>query len=473
MTISLFANRLPGLTRIALMQDGRIEKLRLHRDGAPSLGSVYRARVVQVDPGMQAAFCDIGQDENVFLDKRDLPVTLLPTRKTPIETVLREGRMLLVQLVRGAHSDKLARVGAEIKLPGFFSVFMPLSKGIHFSKNFAGDRDRFREIVGTAGGGWIIRSAAAGIGEARFRAEVSALEGEWKQLGEQSQKGSAGLIRATDPLLTAIRDQGLTRLDNIFVDDEGTHRNVQDFTTDFAPELSASLQWHLEPYPIFDVYGIESEIDSLRAAKINLPSGGWLLFQRTEAMTVVDVNSGKARKDRGGKSAALRTNLEAAREIARQVRVRNLSGLIVIDFIEARERSWRSDLDSALRTAFRDDDARHDLLPINPFGLAHISRERTEPALDELLSERCPCCWGSARIDTHETRVLDIQKNIIRQAENMAGTQFAIGCARALADVLTQRFDELLAPLEQRYDIGIRIVPKPMPRSRPFTIDIL
>jgi len=457
MTISLFANYLPGLVRLARMHDGRIEQLSLHPVGEVPLGSYLMARVVSVHQGMQAAFLDIGGEANVFLDRRDLPRSMLPSRKTPIESVLSEGRAMLVQLTRHPFGGKLAQVKAELSFVGFYAIYLPQGDRIVFAKEHQGDQQPIRALLKAHPGGWIVRSAATGIDPARVAAEAELSIAHWQRIQAAEDSGKPRLIEAADPLLEAVRDRGPTRLDNIYVDDIEAHERLQAILAVTAPELAAKLRLHTGDYPLFDVFKVTDELERLRATKVNLKSGGWLHFQKTEAMTVIDVNTGKIAKSRGGLSPALRTDLEAVPAIARHVRARNLGGLVAVDFINAAEADWRERIDKALKEAIAADPARVELLPLNAFGIAHISRERVAADLAELTTDRCFSCKGEGRIPSFDAQVAEIQVAIIRQAPGMAGETFRIACHKALADFLTRRHALCFMPLEHRFEVKIQI----------------
>ncbi|MDJ0835943.1 MAG: ribonuclease E/G [Acidobacteriota bacterium] len=470
--ISLFANRMPGLMRLARLRNGRLEGLSLHRpDDPPAPGSIFKAKVVEVHAGIQAAYLDVGGAENVFLDRGNLPPGLLPSRKTTIESVLKPGREMPVQLRKPALGDKLARVDGEIKLAGLRLIHLPLGAGVSFSREFKGDRENLAERLPEQGG-WIVRSAAAEVRPEVLDAEAKVLAARYRDLQQAAASGKPRLLYREDPVLAAVHEIGLSRLRNLHVDDETYGEELRTQLLATAPDLAARLSIHREASSLFDTYKIESQIDDLRAAKVWLKSGGRLHFHQTEAMVTIDVDSGKHGKSRGGLSAALRTNLEAADELAVQLRARNLAGLIVVDFINAKEPDWRTRVDNALKKALTADPARVELLRIDRFGLARLSRERRGPDLAHILTEPCNTCRGTGRRDRLETITADIQKQLLRESKGMTGETYTLSCGQSLADHLTKRKDLYFAPIETLQEIKIQIEKRHEMRPRAWTLTL-
>ena len=340
---------------------------------------------------------------------------------------------------------------------GFYLIHLPQSDRIVFAREHTGDQQPKRDCLKGFGGGWIVRSAASSIALDHIAREAGLLLARRQRIEAAGGSGKPRLIAAADPVLETIRDRGPTRLDNIYLDDADAHARLQPILAETAPELAAKLELHTGDYPLFDVYRVTDEIERLRSSKVHLKSGGWLHFQKTEAMTVIDVNTGRIAKARGGLSPAMRTDLEAVPVIARHIRARNLGGLIAVDFINASETDWRTRIDQALKEAVEADPARVALLPLNPFGIAHLSRERVAADLAERTTDRCFSCRGEGRLARFDAQLADIQVALLRQAPTMAGETFRITCHKALADFLNRRHEICLAPLEKRFSITIRV----------------
>lgn len=478
LSYSLFVNKLPSALRVALLRDGRLEAFSLLREEAdPAIGSTMLGRVVNVHAAIGAAFLEVGGERNVFLDRRDLPRALAPESKAPIEDVLKEGRDLLVQVRKQSFGEKLMQVSAELKLVGFHLILQPYGRGITFSRAFAGDRETAKACLlpfnwQGGGPGWIVRTAAAARDSERLALEAERLLAQFASFQAAAQSGKPRLIEALDPLLALLREIPHGQLKNLHFDDIKLHDRIKQQLLTPYPELALRLKLHGGEHPLFDVYKIESEIDQLTANRVWLKSGGCLDFHQTPAMVTVDVNSGKNTRARSGISCALKTNLEAVDEVTRQLRARNLAGLVVIDFINAPESNWRKQIDTALSEAIGLDPARVEMLPTNRFGLGQLSRARKGTDLNRILHEPCRTCSGSGWVDRLETIALQIQRQLRRQAPGMEGETFLLRCGQALADYLMQRHALFFEGLEQAFEIQVTVEKRNEMQARAWRLEL-
>ena len=458
MTLSVFVNCLPAATRIAVTQKGRLIHWNVHLPGAtPALGSLFLARVKQWHPGMKAAFLDLGQEDPAFLDSRDLPKSL----QDPAP-VLKEGQSLIVQVKKPAYGKKLIQVTANIKLLGFHVVLLPDQSGIFFSRRFKGDQDKWKRQFTWIDNqkpsyGLIVRSSAGEVEPAQVEAEIRYMAQRLHKATKSGDQGKNRPLLIEDPVLTCLKEFDRQGINNIFVDNHTTYQQIRDTLAATNPPLLSALKCHAGETPLFDVYKIESAIDASRAARVWLKSGGWLDIGQTEAMVTIDVNSGKGRKGKQGMSAALTTNLEAAQELANQLRLRNLSGLIAVDFINAPDAGWQKICDRALAKSLRQDPLPVDLLPINRLGLAQLSRSRQFAGADDLLSQPCDRCGGRGRMPSLQGTLIEIQKITLRDAPGLEGDVLTFICGRDLAAHLKQNHGLLFQAAQDHFGMEVRI----------------
>ena len=425
----LIINAGPQETRIALLEDGLPVELFLERSSAPSiLGNVYKGRVSNVLPGMQSAFVDLGLDRDAFLYVTDL----LPSDRDPgdpeersaegehaggyasgrgpsIESLLQAGQEVLIQVTKEALGSKGPRVSTQIALPGRVLVFLPTGSCRSVSRRITSGEEsgRLAEIVrslpGT--GGFIARTAAAGIDSAALEREARQLRLGWEELRKSADAAPAPscLHRQAGLVLKVLRDLASSGLERIVVDDEATLRRCRDWVEELLPGTGPAVRGHRGTEGIFEAFGIEREVEKALRRRVWLPSGGFLFIQPTEALVAIDVNTGKYVGERRFEETALKTNLEAAREAVRQIRLRDLGGILVIDFI---------DLEEALKS----DRARSRMLQMSDFGLVQITRQRLKKGLEGLLCRSCPTCRGTGRVKNAETVRFQIQRELKKMA---------------------------------------------------------
>jgi ribonuclease G len=416
----------PYRVRVALKDDDRVTDLFVeHLDQHGVVGNIYRGRVTRVLPGMDAAFVDIGLTRDAYLYAGDLLVesTLddeegqeLPA----IDEVLHVGQEILVQVRRDAMPKKGARVNMELSLPGRFLVWMPQGSGVGISRRITDEeeRNRLEQILadlGDASGGLIIRTAGKGRPLERLRADLDMLQAAWEEILERASTEAAPalLYREHDLAVRAVRDLFRSDVDELWVDGEATYERILKYLHRSAPAMVDRVRRAEVPGYLFDNMGVEREITRARKRRVWLPSGGHIVIQPTEALVSIDVNTGRYVGKEALEKTVLKTNLEAAEEIAHQLRLRDLGGLIVVDFIDMAEEASREQVFDLLESALERDHQRTRMLGFSEFGLIQITRRRARMDLGRLLTEVCPTCKGRGRIPEALSVCLQMRRDLL------------------------------------------------------------
>ena len=474
--VSLFVNRMPGHTRIGVMQDDRLihaEWIRNTEHDRP--GQVFVGKVNRVVPALKAAFVDLGGERTAFLNQSDLPIGMLPDRRTGIEDVLKEGRLLVVQIKKSGYRDKLPQVTARVSSPGLLLVGLWQERGIHYAKGYQGEDLGQEANHGLMDSeerpmGWLIRSAASQVPGKRLVQEAAYHLERAEQARSALARGQLGPVLQVFSDLECLFHFWKYGVRHCFFDDEGLFQARRSLAEAHFPALLPVFSLHADVHPLFDVYRVQSEWEQLSSPRVWLPSGGYLDFLPSEALTTVDVNSGKNLRRRGGLSNAMRTNLEAAVEVARQVRLRQLSGLVVVDFVNV-ARTEAKTVDRALADGFASDSAKIDLLPINRFGLAVISRERTNPDHFGRLHETCRACQGTGMQPKPVAVAVEVQHQLLRQLPGLEGERVLVSCGARLARFF-ERHPAWLNALAESYNIPISVVSAPLAKPLEFDIQL-
>jgi ribonuclease G len=421
----------PRETRVAILEDDRLVELLVDRpDARRSVGDIYLGRVEAVLPGIQAAFVDIGAEKSAFLHASDLvedededePSEAdedldddgngngsagsrgRSRRRLPnVADELKRGESKLVQVIKEPISTKGPRVTAQVSLAGRFLVFMPYASKVGVSRKIEGrdQRARLREmvtrLVPKAEGGWIIRTVADDLTEDKCKREINHLLGTWKKIRSKSGSARAPALLQRETSLTRgiVRDLFSDKVDSLLVDSRQLHNEIQQYLKQIDPELLERVKLYRDETPLFDQYDIEAEIRGLFQQRVELPTGGYLIVQPTEALTSIDVNTGRYTGKKDPESTILRTNLEAAREVARQLRLRDIGGIIVVDFIDMETRGNRDKVLQELRTHLGRDRARTRAFAVSELGLIEMTRQRVRPSLLQSMTAACPA--GSRR----------------------------------------------------------------------------
>jgi ribonuclease G len=455
MTVEILVNVTPRESRAAFVENGVLQETYIERTNRLGITSnIYKARVSRVLPGMQAAFMEIGLERTAFLHvsdiarRDDVSAALADPKTVDIRSVMTEGDELLVQVLKDPLGTKGARLTTFITLPSRFLVYMPHGTGVGISARIEDDaeRARLRELVESfitadRRGGYIVRTVAEGVSADALRADWLFLGRLWAVVGANGFRAPAGTLVHEDlPLpLRVLRDLLGQHVDRVLVDALAARERMVTFARTFMPESEAKIELYTGNRPIFDLYAVEDEIKKALDRKVPLKSGGYLVIDQTESMTTVDVNTGAFVGHRNLEDTIFRTNLEAAVAIARQLRLRNLGGIIIIDFIDMEDDDHRQQVLQALSKSLAADHARTSISSVSPLGLVEMTRKRTRESLEHLLCRPCPTCEGRRYVKTAETVVYEIFRELVRQA-----SQFEVQGLMVLAhqDVIELLLDE-------------------------------
>ncbi|MBU0691017.1 Rne/Rng family ribonuclease [bacterium] len=437
----LIINATSAETRIALLEEGVLVNLFVEfPENERNVGDIYKATVRRVMPGMQAAFLDIGWEIDGFIHFSDLYQSAVELAEgTDVEDVvqpekrkgqrrsykprpeLKVGQEIIVQVIKEPIGTKGPRLSSQISLPGRFLVLMPGDNLVGVSKRIPDVKERRRlkgilKSIRPEGFGLISRTIGEGKSEEQVRHDLRALNRLWGMIDSKIEKSKApARVHKEAPLTSSIiRDLFAADIDRIVVDDKKLYREIRAYVRSVATPLLDRVHYHSAPGPIFDTYKIESEIDKGLSRKVWFGGGSYLIIEHTEAVVTIDVNSGRYVGKEGQEENSLRVNLKAAKEIARQIRLRDLGGIIIIDFIDQYEEKNRRKIHEAMRQALKTDRAKWDLAPISQFGIMEMTRQRTKLSLIQAFNEPCPTCNGSGMVMSKETIVTRLQSWVRR-----------------------------------------------------------
>jgi ribonuclease G len=476
-------------TRVALTEDDVLVEIHIERHAKANLvGRIYKAKVSRVLPGMQSAFINIGTDRAAFLyggdvldaefvraeEKRradllrqgveeDTDIRRVINRRK-IEDLLKAGDEVLVQVAKEPLGSKGPRVTMLITIPGRYLVLMPDMNAIGISRRIEDEvvREGLRETlmkIKPDNVGVIVRTAAAGVDPELIKKDLEYLIFEWQKTKQLSLTRPAPelLYQEPDIVLKVLRDLYSEEVESVIVDSPTVYSQIRHFLLDTIPGAGEKLLLFDKPGLIFDEYGIEVDIASALNKKVWLPSGGYLIIDQTEALTAFDVNSGKYVGSRSLKDTILKTNLEAAEEVARQLRLRNIGGIIIIDFIDMDDGKDREKLNESMMAALEADKAKTNVLAVNDLGLVQLTRKRTAESIERVLTDPCPTCEGKGRTLSTVTRCLDLCRDIERMALKTGNSIVKVRCDNSLKDHLENEEHLLLDDLEKRLEIKVLI----------------
>ena len=473
----ILVNVTPREQRAAIVENGVLTDVFIERASRRGLvGNIYKGRVSRVLPGMQAAFIDIGLERTAFLHASDIATPAAadngevpPPRgdgAPSIRDLVSEGGEILVQVLKDPLGTKGARLTTFVTLPSRYLVMMPNNGNLGVSSRIEDDEERSRlralleSLVPEDGGnGYIVRTAAEGASYDALRADMMFLSRLWEGICRQAGNASAGTIVHEDLPLTLriLRDRVQHDVERIRVDAEAEFTRMRTFTASFLPELTGKIEHYAGRRPIFDLYSVEEDIARALERKVPLKSGGYLIIDQTEAMTTVDVNTGGFVGTRSQEDTLYRTNLEAAVAIARQLRLRNLGGIIIIDFIDMLEPSHRDKVLEALQQALAGDNARYQVMPVSPLGLVEMTRKRTRESLEHVLCEPCPTCNGDGSVKTAQTVVYEIFREILRQHRQFSFDELLILAHGDVVELLLDEESVGLAELSELTGAAVRL----------------
>jgi len=471
-------------TRVALLEDGHLVELLVKgADEKRIVGNIYKGRIKTVLPGMQAAFVDIGMEKAAFLHSSDIgqvslgghydvdddeesPADIIrKKRRDGIETVLKDNQEILVQVIKEPISTKGPRVTSEVSIAGRYLVLVPDDSHIRVSKKIGdwGEKKRLRNIMRDLrpeGFGLIIRTEAEGRNESDFKADIKRLLKFWLQLKKRADRMEPpALIHQEMGMVTGIiRDLYSDDVESLVVDNRTVYREILSFVREIAPALKGRVKLYKEATPVFDFYNIETEIEKTMDRKVWIRKGSYLIIDQTEAMVTIDVNTGRFVGKKDQEQTILRTNLEAAREAARQLRLRDIGGLIVIDFIDMYNRDNRRKLYDEYNRCLKNDRAKRAVSPVSDFGLIEMTRERIRPSLMTALSEPCPHCNGLGRVLSKQTMATKVERWFQRAKASSKQSKFNLIVNPGLADFLTNGQGNRVARIANSYRFHINLV---------------
>ncbi len=481
----ILINSTENETRIAILEDDRLVELFVERPQAERLvGNIYKGKIKTVLPGMQAAFIDIGMDKAAFLHASDIgdvndghqyepeyideepPAEIIrKRRRAGIETVLKEGQDILVQIIKEQISTKGPRVATDVSLPGRYLVLVPDDDHVRVSKRISnwGEKRRLKKVVTPLrpeGFGLIIRTEAEGKEEEDFRSDIKRLQKLWTRLKRRSEmmKSPALIHKEVEMTTSIIRDIFTDDVDKLSVDNRSDYRAIMAYVRQVMPHLKKRVEYYKGATQLYDLFKIEPEIDKMLDRKVWIKKGSYLVIDQTEAMVTIDVNTGRFVGKGDQESTIFRTNIEAAKEIARQIRLRDIGGLIVCDFIDMYNRENRKKLFEEFKNAFRNDRAKRAINPVNEFGLIELTRERIRPALLFTLSEACPHCHGFGRILSRDTVATTIERWFRRAKAGKQFSKFSLVVNPTLAETLITMDTNRVTKMMKMHGFKINLV---------------
>ncbi|WP_207061326.1 ribonuclease G [Motiliproteus sp. SC1-56] len=475
----ILINFTPMETRVAVIENGMLQEVYIERvDKKGIVGNIYKGKVVRVLPGMQAAFVDIGLERAAFIHVADLlpnGVAAGEERTAPepgIATLLREGQSLVVQVTKDPIGTKGARLTTHLSIPSRYLVFMPESDHIGISQRIEGEEERLRlrEVVAQAlaedenlGGGFILRTVSEGVDAREIRSDITFLVRMWGRVQERMKTAKAPQVIYEDlPLhMRTLRDMAYPEVERVRIDSRETFQAASEFVSSLVPEITDRLEYYPGERPIFDLYNVEEEIQKGLGRKVELKSGGYVIFDQTEAMTTVDVNTGAYVGHRNLEETIFKTNLEAATSISRQLRLRNLGGIIIIDFIDMEDPEHRRQVLRTLERGLEKDHVKSKVTGVSDLGLVEMTRKRTRESLEQLLCEPCPQCQGRGSIKTPETVCYEIFREILREARAYNTDTYLVLAAQSVVDRLLDEESDRVADLEEFIGKTVRFQVEP------------
>ncbi|MBN2455107.1 MAG: Rne/Rng family ribonuclease [Sedimentisphaerales bacterium] len=470
--------------RVAIVDDGSLEELYIERAGlSRHVGNIYKAKVVNVESGIQAAFLDFGIGKNGFLHVSDLhPRYFAETKGTsqgaekigrrtalkerlPIQKCLHKGDELVVQVTKEGLKGKGPTLSTYLALPGKYLVMMPWMQkhGISHKIDDDQERKRLRQILQESKPpkqqGFIIRTAGLGCSKSDIQNDLRYLQRLWKAIEKRidAQKAPGEIYQESDLVIRTLRDVFNSKISRIICDSQNVVKKIKDFLAIATPRLKRRVSHYDDRVPLFHNYGIEDEITKIQSRTVQLKSGGSIIIEQTEALVSIDVNSGKYRKHQNAEQTAYKINIEAAAEIARQLRLRDLGGLIICDFIDMRNQKHRRDVEKNFRNAVKADRARNKILRISRFGIIEMTRQRMRPSLQSATYLACPHCGGTGFVKSHESLAIEIIRllNLSATKENIKRLELFV--SPEAADYLQNEKRTAIAQMEQQSDKRIII----------------
>ncbi|MGQ7274345.1 ribonuclease G [Marinobacter sp. V034] len=493
MSEEILINVTPVETRVALVENGMLQEAYIERASRKGIvGNIYKGKVVRVLPGMEAAFVDIGLERAAFIHASDvMPVSngddssADVSRSVPdIRTLLREGQSLVVQVTKDPIGTKGARLTTQLSIPSRYLVFMPEVKHVGISQRIEDDAERARlkslveqgaEAFGEMSGGYIIRTAAEGAAEADLLGDMKYLHRLYQSVVDRTSTGSVPSVIYQDlPLfIRTIRDLIRPQTEKVRIDSRESHQRVIAFVEEFVTEFADKVEYYPGERPIFDLYSVEDEIQKALSRKVQLKSGGYVIIDQTEAMTTIDINTGAFVGHRNLEETIFKTNLEAARAISRQLRLRNLGGIIIIDFIDMEDLEHQRQVHRMLEKMLERDHAKTKITGVSELGLVEMTRKRTTESLGQVLCEPCPICDGRGFLKTSETVCFEIFREILRVNRAYEAESYLVMASQSVVDRLLDEESDNVADLETFIGKSIKFQVEPFYSQEQYDVVLL
>ncbi len=470
MSEEILVNVTPRETRVAVVENGVLQEVQIERVARRGLvGGIFKGCVSRVMPGMDAAFIDIGLEKAAFIHASDVNTLPRSSQSVPAEdgevvheaisNLLHDGQQVLVQVVKDQIGTKGARLTTNITVPSRYLVLLPYSSDVRLSARLEDEEERERlselmqELLDGSGKkfGCILRTAAESASKEELRRDLDFLLRLWDSIVEKIGKvTSVAEVYSDLPLaVRTLRDLNTDDVENIYIDSRETVLNVKTFAEKLVPELVGRIQRYTGARPIFDLHGIEDELEKALRRKVMLKSGGHLVFDQTESMTTVDVNTGGYIGNRNLEETIFKTNLESALAIGRQLKLRNLGGIIIIDFIDMAEEEHKRQVLRALEKVLEKDRAKTQICEVSPLGLVEMTRKRTHESLEHILCEPCPTCAGGGSIKSSQTVCYQLFREIMRVARQYEADELLVLASQSVVDLLVDEESDILAELEE------------------------
>jgi ribonuclease G len=488
----ILVNVTPMETRVAVVENGATQDIHIERSASRGIvGNIYTGKVVRVLPGMQAAFVDLGTERTGFIHVTDIAGANGGDRddkggqSSAIGEHLHEGKKVVVQVTKDPLGTKGARLTTELSVSSRYLVFMPQSTHVGVSQRIddVEERERLSQLLADsleqeemdAQGGYILRTAAEGVGGDEIRADLRFLKRLWSAVSRRAKRATRPELLYEDvPLhLRTARDMARVGVERIRIDSRESFAALRDFCEEYVPEVSGLLEHYQGERPLFELHGIEDEIQRALGRKVELKSGGHLIIDQTEAMSTIDVNTGSFVGRRNQEETIFKTNLEAVTSLTRQLRLRNLGGIIIIDFIDMKDEEHRRQVLRSLEKAMQKDPARNKITGVSELGLVEMTRKRTRESLEHTLCADCPVCQGRGVLKTAETVCYEIFREIIRDARAYENDTLMVLAAQSVVDRLLDEESANVADLEEFVGKAISFRVEPGYQQEHFDIILL
>ncbi|MDP8160760.1 ribonuclease G [Pasteurella atlantica] len=487
----LLVNVTPSETRVTLVENGVLKEVHIERESKRGIvGNIYKGKITRVLPGMQSAFVDIGLEKAAFLHASDIvshTECIDESEKKQfivkdISELVREGQNIIVQVVKDPIGTKGARLTTDITLPSRYLVFMPENSHVGVSQRIESEseKERLKALVEPYCdeiGGFIVRTAAEGVSEESLQQDAIFLKRLWRKIIERKSKYKVKSMIYGEVALAqrVLRDFVGTQISSVIIDSKMTYEQVKEFLTEFMPELAHNVVLYSgATQTLFDAYGVEEYIQKGLEKRVDLKSGGYLIIDQTEAMTTIDINTGAFVGHRNLEQTVFNTNIEATKAIAHQLQLRNLGGIIIIDFIDMQDEEHQQRVLQSLEEALSKDRVKTSVNGFTQLGLVEMTRKRTRESLEHILCEDCPACKGKGVQKTVETVCYEIQREIVRVHHLFNVERFVVYASKDVADYLiNEESHALLAQLEVFTDKKVEVKLEPYYTQEQFDVIVM